>query len=491
VRKQAIERLIRNSKLPRGLKLASWGLAGLWLITGTGQPGQARSPQSAEQFLKEGEAAVLARQYPRAIRTLKEGLNTFPESNDLRIELGRAYLLNHQDAPAIALFREVLRREPGNRLARLELARVLGYRRDYKESDLLYRELLRADAHDEAAATGLASSLLHQKRGLEARQVIDEALNDHPNSLLLQEYRDRLEKGELGGEEREPTRRVNRVQTQTDYVSDSDGNHFWRASQRFDYEFTPNLSNHLDVEERWLRHPGRSSADVAAGMDEFHVRLAGPITISGGGGVVRFGDNSHRSLYSGALDLRPARHMWLDAGFSRTPFYPDARAAKYDLTMEGWHATFDWQPGPWRTAAWWAKQHISDGNRAQREDVEVLRWIGPPRFAVAAGYRYTHYDFKEDPHHGYFSPDEYQSHLGVTGVTYKLGRSFTAEYLVRLGAQSLARGSPYEFASEVSLRNKAIIGQWEIDADYFYFHQVQASGAFSSQAGRVGVAYRF
>jgi tetratricopeptide (TPR) repeat protein len=491
VAKKTGRRFVRNSWGVQGLRIASWGLAGVWLIAGNRNACRAQNSPSPEHVLAEGKAALLERQYARAIRTLKQGLQRFPNRNDIRVLLGRAYLLNHQDVPAIALFREALRREPANRLAKLELGRALGYRHEYKLSDELYRELLNSDAHDEAAATGLASNLLHQKRRIEARQIIEEALKLHPNSLLLQEYQDRLKRGDLGGEEQAPAKGENRVEVDTDYVSDSDGNHFWRASQRFDYELTPNISNHLEVEERWLRHPGRASANVAAGLDEVHFHVAGPVSLSAGGGGVDFGDGSSRSLYGGALGLHPAPRAWLEAGFSRTPFYPDAHAAQYHLTMEGWHAAFDWQPGPWRASAWWAKQHLSDGNLAQREDAEVLRWLGSPRFAIAAGYRYTHYDFKEDPHHGYFSPDEYQSQLGVTGVSFKIRRSFSAEYMVRLGAQSLARGSPYQFASEVSLRNKAVIGKWEFSIDYFYFHQAQPSGAFSSQAGRLVVAYRF
>jgi tetratricopeptide (TPR) repeat protein len=461
------------------------------LIAGSLHAGQVQNPQSAEQVLAGGQAAVLERQYARAIRTLKSGLLSFPDNNNIRVQLGRAYLLNHQDAPAIALFREALRREPQNRLAKLELARALGYRRDYELSDQLYRELLESDSRDEAAATGLASNLLHQTRSIEARQIVEKALKFHPNSLVLQEYRDRLEKGELGGEERVPTRTMNRVQTETDYVSDSDGNHFWRASQRFDYQFTSNLSNRLELEERWLRHPGRAEANVATASDVMHFQLTGPVSLNAGGGGVRFGDGTSRSLYSGALDLHPARQLWLEAGFSRTPFYPDARAAQFDLTLEGWHASFDWQPGPWRFNAWWAKQNISDGNAAQREDAEVIRWLGSSRLSVAAGYRYTHYDFKENPHHGYFSPDEYQSQLGVTGLRFKIRRSFSAEYLVRFGAQSLARGSPYQYASEVSLRNRFLMGNWEFGVDYFYYNLAQPSGAFSSQAGRVVAAYHF
>jgi len=465
-------------------------LASLCLICG-GSSLLGQTSVSAEHFLVAGQAASLERHYSEAIRILKQGLQNFPDDNRIRIELGRVYMFTHRDTLATRLFREALHREPGNREAKLELARALGYRHDYQESNQLYQQLLNADEHGEAAEIGLASNLIHQGRRAEARQLVMEGLAHHPNSLILQEYADRLEKSELGGDQREPARRVNQVQTSTDYVSDSAGNHFWQASQRFDYMFAPGVSNHLEAEQRWLRHPGHPSANVASGTDEVHFQLTDPVAISLGGGGVRFADGSGRLLYRSALDFHPARQMWLGVSFSRTPFYPDTRSARFDLTREGWLAIFDWQPGPWRANAWWSRQHYSDGNVERRQSAEVLRWIGSPRVAVGAGYRLTHYDFKQDLNHGYFSPDEYTSHLGITGLSLRVGKSYHGEYLARIGAESLARGAPFKTAWEVSVRNWVQLGKWELGADYFYSHVAQSTGAFSAQAGRLAATYRF
>src|SRR5215469_14269170 len=102
VAKKTGGRFVRNGLGVQGLRIASWGLAGVCLIVGNRYACQAQNSAYPEHVLAEGQAALLERQYARAIRTFKQGLQTLPDRNDIRVQLGRAYLLNHQDAPAIA-----------------------------------------------------------------------------------------------------------------------------------------------------------------------------------------------------------------------------------------------------------------------------------------------------------------------------------------------------------------------------------------------------
>lgn len=185
-----------------------------------------------------------------------------PRGQSLRLELGRAYLSAGADGRAIRLFREILGTEPDNRLAKLELARALGFTHQFQDSSEIYRELLEMNPADEAAAIGLASNLLHQQRSPEARDVVDRALTFHSNSLRLQEYKDRIESGQLGGEELEVGIRRNSVETEVDYVNDSAGNHSWRSAQRVEFDIKPDLT----------RIPAAISANawlVRCGMDHF------------------------------------------------------------------------------------------------------------------------------------------------------------------------------------------------------------------------------
>src|SRR5450631_1557519 len=178
----------------------------------------ASDEDSIQRVLAAGQQAMLERHNGQAVHVLRNGLKDYPEDNRLRLELGRAYLSSGADGRAIRLFREILRTEPNNRLAKLELARALGYGQQYERSNEIYKQLLRASAADEAAAIGLASNLLHQEQSQEAQEVANAALKFHPNSLRLQEYKDRIEIGHLGGEEREVGIRRNLVEAETDYL---------------------------------------------------------------------------------------------------------------------------------------------------------------------------------------------------------------------------------------------------------------------------------
>jgi hypothetical protein len=206
--------------------------------------------------------------------------------------------------------------------------------------------------------------------------------------------------------------------------------------------------------------------------------------------MVRFADASNRALYRGELILHPVRNFWLQGGFSRIPVAPTFQAAQFDLLAEGWWARLDWQPRSWSVSADFAKQHYSDSNRTQREDAEVMRWLGNTHFAVRLGYGYSHSLFSQSLSHGYFSPNHYQNHLGLGGFRFGVGKIYKGEYIAQYGAESVD-ASPYQFAWQATAKNRLSLGRIDVGADYTYFHLAQSTGAFLAQAGRVSVAYRF
>ena len=460
---------------------------------------QAQRNPSAEQILQAGRSALQQQHYAEAIRLLEDGLKDFPNDRQLKLELGRAYLYNRQDDRAMQLFREVLREEPSNRMAKLQLARALGYHRDYKTSNQLYRELLASNPDDEAAALGLIRNLMHQKRPAEARRELERALARHPDSKRLQEYKQRLDKAGVkdGGRQRrsrEPrptaTRKLGRLQGAGAYFSDSAGNRSLRSTQGFDSEITHALTTRFRVEERSLWENSGPRANVFWGTGELRLRLTRSLLLSGGGGGVRFADGTGRALYRGELELHPARRLWLTGGFSRRPISPTFRAAQLDLLAEGWRTGLEWYPRTWRITANWSREHYSDGNLGQRLNTELLHWTGDPRLAFGAGYRFSYLAFLQSPLHGYFDPNPYYSHLGVAGIKFRRGKSFRGEYTAGLGAESVSAG-PYHVAWELAFRNRMPLGNWELGADYFYFHLAQSTGAFKSQGARLAVAYTF
>jgi tetratricopeptide (TPR) repeat protein len=476
-------RLVRITKVllcaSLGFTAASGGIA-------KGQTGA-----SADESLASAEAALRQHNTSEAIHLLKDALKRSPDDQRLRVELGKAYLYKGQDGRAIRIFREVLSVEPANRSAKLELAKLLAKQHHYRTSDQLYRELIATDANDEAASIGLVHDLMMQHRIPEARQELDRSLPLHPNSLALQDYQDSLDSGQtLAAEHKNAERPQNRIQVSGDYFADSAGNRGWRSSQDFDYQMLNRFSGRLSVDQRNLWQTGGPAARVVSGTNDLRLRLASFLVVDAGGGSVGFADGSSRALYEGELELHPRRHLWLAGGFARIPIYPTFQATQFNLLAEGWNTRINWQPEHWRLSITGSKQHYSDGNVAEREGGELIRWSGNAKLAVGPGYHFDHLNFTQTFSHGYFSPSQYQNHLGLLGIRFRLVKAFRAEYLAGAGAESVAGGA-YQTAWEAALKNRVLLGRWEVGADYFYFHLAQASGAFRANAGRVMIDYRF
>jgi tetratricopeptide (TPR) repeat protein len=459
----------------------------------------AQTQTPSEEARARGYTALREHRYTDAIHLLELALKNSPNDRGLKIELGKAYLYNHQDDRAIQLFKEVLREDPSNRPAKLELARALGYQRNYEASDALYRELLKANA-DEEAETGLIRNLMHQGKWEEASRELKIALARYPNSPRLREYERRLERKSHDGKVRQRSTRPEpkpaawetqrKVIGTVAYLSDSAGNRSLRSSQEFDYAFTPRFSTKAQVEQRslWLT-PG-PKANLLWGTGELQWHLTQSVTVTGGAGLVRFADTSSRGLYRGGLEFHPTRNLWISGGFNRTPIAPTFFATQFDLLANEWNARLAWNPRGWRTSVYLLKQHYSDTNDARRAGVELIRWLGTSRFSVGAGYQFRYIAFDQALLHGYFEPSRYQSHLGVGGIKYGIGRRFRGEYLGRIGGETIA-GAPYQTAWEVALRHRVVLEHWDLGADYSYFRLAQSTGAYRAQMGRFSVAYRF
>jgi tetratricopeptide (TPR) repeat protein len=460
-------------------------------LLGHGRRAFAAGEEPVEGILNAGQQAMLERHYGRAIRVLQNGLKEHPKDNRLRLELGRAYLASGNDGRACGLFREILQAEPDHRLARLELARALGFRGEYTISNNLYQELLRTNAADEAAAIGLASNLVHEKRSAEAKVVVEQALTLHPASLRLQEYQDRLELGNLGGEERIGPRKIDAVQTEADYFNDSAGNHSWRSGQRFDFEVKPGLSSRVVFEQHFQHSRDDSFEAVETFAGQMRWKPREWLSATAGGGGARYNNHDVHAIYETSVILQPQRSLLLGAGFSRVPVIPNAEASEHKLTAQGWEAFGGWTGAHWRISVRGSREHYSDENIANRETAEALREWRIRGLILETGYRYRHYGFDLDLMHGYFSPDSYQSHLAVAGVSFRAGKRYWAEIVGRGGAESPASGIPFAGAWEVNARNEFILGNWSVQVDYSRYHLLQDTGAFRADAGRVAFAYHF
>lgn len=448
---------------------------------------------SKEQILQAGRTSMLQENFPEAIRLLEDGQKHFPGVLEIKIELGRAYLYDGKDERAILQFREVLLTNPSNRLAKLQLARALSYQNTYEASDVLYRELILSNPDDESASLGLIRNLVEQKRLAEARQELEISLTRHPGSQQLQEYKQVLAE-EQEGDETAGNKKVNRVQTSETYITDSAGNRAWRSSQLAGFQFGSRVNVNLQAEEQLLQKNQGTRVDKAGILrvtEQLRLRLTPYLFLSGSGGTVRFANRRTRGLFQGDLEVHPAGRLWISGGFSRVPIYPTVQAARFNLLAQGWHARMNWDPGLWRINAGLSSLAYSDGNHDHRESLELLRWRGSPRLAFAIGYRVDFLNFRRTLNHGYFDPSRYQSHLGIGGANFTLGKRFRAEYLVRFGGQSISPG-PFRLAWELSLRNRLTLWEnWELGADYVYLQLAQSTGAFNGQATVLWIAYRY
>lgn len=443
------------------------------------------------KVLARAQSAELERRYAEAIRILRAALVHDPGDTGLQLELGRAYLATGQDAKAQRLLREILKREPDHRAAQLELGRTLAYRQRYDDSDEIYRHLLAVNPADEAAAIGLTSNLMHEGRPDQASTVATAALVHHPNSLRLMEFKDRIAKGLLGGNERAVPAPANSFTTSVDFIDDSAGNHSWRGTESLQLRLRPGLTSELNLEQLFQH----SLDDPLEVMETFSEALRWKpverLAVTAGGGAARFDDGDVRATYEATLTGLLAPHVLAGATFSRILIAPDAEAAEHELTAQGWETFGAWTPDHWQINVRGSRRHYTDGNVSNQEWAEALHQWRTPKVVYTAGYRYRHYGFSMDAARGYFSPDNYQSHQAVVSAAFRPNRHYRGEWTARLGAESIASGVDFQSAWELSTRQHLTLGHWDVGLDYSHYHMAQATGAFRADAARFEFAYHF
>lgn len=450
-----------------------------------------RIDSSPPQALTRAESASLERHYSEAIKILVAALREHSGEAALQLELGRVYLTIGEDEKAERLFQEILKKEPGNRGALLELARALAYQRRYGQSDELYRQLLAASPADEAAAIGLTSNLLHEGRRDEAAAIADSAIRYHPNSLRLLEYKDRIASGLLGGEQRVLPIAGNLFSTATDYINDSAGNHAWIGTERLDLKIRPGLTSDLHLEQQFLHGRDDPLEVVETFSERVRWRPFERLAVWAGGGAIRFDTGDVRAIYETTLTGQLAQHLLMGGTFSRIPIVPDAEAADHQLTAQGWEAFSLWTPSHWQINVRGARRHYTDGNIGEQEWAEALHQWTTEKVDYFGGYRFRHYGFNQDVAHGYFSPDNYQSHQAVLGAMFHPGRRYRAEIMTRVGVESIASGADFQAAWEINARNQLTLGHWDLELDYSRYHMAQVTGAFKADAARFEFAYHF
>ena len=451
------------------------------------------SPQTTEQeiakIVAQSQQALSEHNEQKALSFIQEGLIKFPNREELQVQLARVYVEQKHDRQAIGLLNSILLANPSSRNAKLELAQIFGYRENYRESDRLYRDLLNANPDDEAAALGLVHNLTLQGKRTEARAELQQAFTRHPTSLQLQQFSDYLTA--TPGESQ--PRKLHRIQNTESFFADTSGNRAVYSGQGMVYQFSRNLTSRVRVDETSLWKTGTFTETLLTGTGETRLRLGKYVALRTSGGAIRFTDTSSRVLYGGDLELFPLKGLTLSGGFARYPIAPTFDSTLFDLLAEGWHSHIDYNIHNFSVSGSLSLAHYSDGNHGEREWGEALRWFPwhDNQFALGGGYAFRHIHFTKDLNHGYFSPNQYRSHLGAAGFRMRLGKHYRGEYLGYGGAEILEDFAGYSPAGEMLLKNDFLFGPWDLSADYSYYHLIQTTGAFRANAVSVTLGYKF
>ena len=467
--------------------IAAVATALLFLQTGVALFAQQPQEAGPSQIIVQSRMSLEQHDVKKAQSLVQEGLRRFPNDASLQVQLARVYIYERHDAQAIDLLNAVLRADPRSRDAKLELAHIYGYRQNYAASNQLYHELLQANADDEAASLGLVHNLVLEGKRTEARLAVQQALEEHPGSLGLQQYSDYL--ANLKSENQKQY--FHRAQSVESFFADSSGNRSFYSSQGFAYEFSPKFVTRSFVEETSLWKPGVVKQTIISGNGEVQFRLNRFVTLRGGAGAVRFTDSASHPLYAGDLELRPWKNLLISGGYSRSYVSPTTDSTFFDLLSQGWRTRVDYRTRNFSVNGSLSLRHYSDGNHAERESAEVLRWLRLGPLSIGGGYAFRHLHFSQNLNHGYFNPGQYQSHLAAAGIRFQIGKIYRAEYLGYGGAEILKELSGYTPAGELVLKNDFTFGRWNLGADYSHFHLLQTTGAFRADSGSVTLGYKF
>jgi hypothetical protein len=87
--------------------------------------------------------------------------------------------------------------------------------------------------------------------------------------------------------------------------------------------------------------------------------------------------------------------MLVSGGYSRFPILPTFDAAQFDLLAGGWHSRIGYHSHNFYLNGSAYFTHYSDGNNAEREFGELMKWFGSGAFSTGAGYTVRHIHFQQ------------------------------------------------------------------------------------------------
>ncbi len=235
---------------------------------------------------------------------------------------------------------------------------------------------------------------------------------------------------------------------------------------------------------------GSVAATTFDGSALLKYKMKSWMTCTAGGGGITYFDGASRTLFQAGVELHPFPQLYFDTDYIRIPEVPTQQAATFDLAAQGFQSTFDWYPQKWQIHVDASELKYTDGNLQQTQNADVIRWFSDRAVRFGAGYTGGHFTFSHVLLDGYFSPDTYQDQncSGLLQIRYH--HAFTGEYRANLGAESIS-GLPFRRIYEISTSNTLHLGNFDLHGDYTHFHFTQATGAFQTDLGTIGMKYKF
>lgn len=459
-------------------------------------------PQSANhQTLVEAKRALKGGDYPLAIELYRRVLQEEPDNTDGLLGLARARLLSQQFKPALATYRSLLRRDPRNTEALIGLGETYNLLRQYTAAEGPLKRVLSVEPSSADAAWALSRTYLYERRFQHAERLLKRVLIKQPNDYRLWESLGEVQLEQGHGAEAlrslkralslNPTARRSRLLVQHleangtetpfktefhDYaylLSDGAGNQIMTFPQTFNFVYGARWRNQLTGEYRRVAFrnasiqgvPASEAPDagstttLASGIalvnDSAEFRVNDDLTLTGGGGMARFGgEGMVRPVYNAGFNFSPTSRLQISYSFGQSIVAPTELAATLGLTQRGWSSHLHYLlPESTGLDLTYYQDQYSDSNRLRGGHAEIrhVLWQGP--FRVTAGYQLESLSFaKLDLFNGYFNPKRYIASSGLVNFQGHKGR-FHYDYDFNIGQETYTRPvilvlSPLSFVAQ-------------------------------------------
>lgn len=369
----------------------------------------AAAPERRREWLREyADQLAYSRRALQAIPLYREYLAGQPEPEDRRRGLqGLALALSWVDQPSEArvMYEALLAQDPGNVDVQRSLGRVISWSGRQREAQAYLRDFLARHPNDPEGRFLLAQAQWWLGRPDSARATLAAAASTAPGREDVQDL----------------TRSMNRATGQTTRFDQQ------RSTQSDDLDIASTL-----IEHQWTSQSGLTMLAPRWQRISYHPSEGGPGVTAERPGVRarhRFSDDIEFNLeaardlirpsglaedtqltYSSWLTWWPSDEFRLDLASKRETF-DNVRSLQRSVVARGEGVSLDWLPNErTRVTTRLARADYSDGNQRDFAQAEFERRLAVHPW-VWAGIRYTHFNFAQQLHNGYFNPLTFNAYL--------------------------------------------------------------------------------